>query len=477
MRALPRTIRTAVVGSVASLAVIASAPAALAAPGDWTQLSTFSAATSKPEMTNTAELTMARFADAAQIVWEGDTATGSSYFTAIVNGAGAIAAPSREVISNWQGLIKNPRLISLSGQRFLVFSGLNPGYTGAAYYATSADGLTWGVGPGSLSAANSVYAGYGNDAVDNAGTPVWVGQSSSMGGILWHAGISPSAPAPAGTDGHFALPCCGYDAATARDEATGVVWAAFYSNASGTTEKGVQVGQILPTPGAFAAAPGSITTNDYGVNSLDPGQRLAMTSRAGGGVYVAFTLGYPSPTGIRILELGTNRAMDIAASGRIGRISLTSDPAGRLWLVYADSNRIKAVHTNPAATQLGSIGSWGAPAGTETIWKSAALGSAGGVDIAASSDAGGKINAWYTQALRTLTVSASPGTVRRGHNVTIRVTDAGAPVAGVRVRFGSRSATTNAAGKATFRPTSRGTVRVTAKKAGFNDGSTGVRVR
>jgi hypothetical protein len=449
----------------------------MAAPGDWTQLSAYSSATTKPEMGNIAELTMARFGDSLQVLWPDETAAGSNYATAILNGAGQITTPAREAISGWDGLIKNPRLLSLAGQRFLVFSGLNPGFTGTAYYATSPDGLAWTVGPGSLAAANSVYAGYGNDAVDNAGTPVWAGQSSSMGGVLWHVGISPSAPAPAGTDGSFSLPCCGYNTALARDEATGVVWSAFYSNASGDTEKGIQVGQILPAATAFAPAPGSITTNDYGVNSSDPDQRVAMTSRPGGGVFIAFTLGYPSVTGIRILELGTNRSMDIAASGRINRVSLTSDPAGRLWLVYADDNRVKAVHTNPAATQLGAVGSWGAPRGTETMWRSAALGSAGGVDIAVSADAGRKINVWHTQAIRTLGVSATPTTVRRGRTVTFRVTDAGAPVAGAVVRFGSRTATTNAAGKATIRATARGSVRVTAKKSGFNAGSTGVRVR
>jgi hypothetical protein len=301
-------VRLLVIGAVAASVTIASTPAAMAAPGEWTQLSNFSAATSLPQMTNTAELTLARFGDSTQVVWPGEASAGSGYSTAILDGAGRVTTASTPVISNWSGVIKNPRLISLGGQRFLVFSGLNPGFTGAAYYATSADGVTWSVGPGSLSAANSVYAGYGNDAVDNAGTPVWAGQSSSSSGVNWHSGIAASAPAPAGTDGFFGLTgCCAYSTALARDEATGAVYTAFYSNASGSAEKGIQVGQILPTQGAFAQAPGSVTTNDYGTNSSSPDQRVAMTSRAGGGVYVAYGMGYPNVTGIRILEVGTGR--------------------------------------------------------------------------------------------------------------------------------------------------------------------------
>jgi hypothetical protein len=167
--------RAAAVGAAIGAVVLASAPGALAAPGDWTQLSTYSAATTQPQMSNTAEPTLAHFGASTQVVWPGETGTGSGYNTAVVDGAGHVTTASTPVISNWSGVIKNPRLISLGGQRFLVFSGLDPAHTGAAYYATSADGVTWSVGPGSLSAANSVYAGYGNDAVDNAGTPVWAG--------------------------------------------------------------------------------------------------------------------------------------------------------------------------------------------------------------------------------------------------------------------------------------------------------------
>jgi hypothetical protein len=470
--------RSAAIGAVVGAVALASAPAAFAGPGDWTQLSTFSAATSLPQMTNTAELTLARFGDSTQVIWPGDTSTGSGYNTAILDGAGRVTTASTPVISNWSGVIKNPRLIALGGQRFLVFSGLDPAHTGAAYYATSADGVTWAVGPGSLSAANSVYAGYGNDAVDNAGTPVWAGQSSSSSGVNWHSGIAATAPAPAGTDGFFGLSgCCAYSTALARDEATGAVYTAFYSNANGTTEKGIQIGQILPTQGAFAQAPGSVTTNDYGTNSSSPDQRVAMTSRAGGGVYVAYGMGYPNLTGIRILEVGTGRTMDIAASGRVGRISLTSDPAGRLWLVYAKDNKVKAIHTNRAATAFGAQGSWGAPRGTDTLWHTAAVGTTGGLDVVISSNGtDGKINVWHTQALRTLSVTAAVSHPRRGTTVTFTVTDAGDPVAGATVKFRGGSYRTNAAGKASVR-SSRGRFPVTAKKDGYNAGATSVRVR
>jgi hypothetical protein len=477
--------RTAAIGAVVGAVALASAPAALATPGQWTQLSTFSAATNLPKMANIDQPTAARFGSSLQVVWSGQGTSGSNYYTAIVDGAGHVSTPSHEIISNWAGVTENPRLIDIGGQRFLGFSGLQstttgaPYTSGAEYYATSADGATFALGAGALSATSSAYAAYGNDIVNNAGTPVWVGNAGTTSGVSWHAGIAASDPAPAGSDGHIGLTgCCAYSAAGARDEATGAVYAAFYSNSSGTTEQGVQVGQILPTQGAFAQAPGSVTTNDYGTNSISPDQRVAMTARAGGGVFVAYGMGYPNLTGIRVLEVGTGRTMDIAVSGRAGRIALTSDPAGRLWLVYAQDNKIRAIHTNKAATRFGAMGVWGAPRGTDTLWKTAAVGSSGGLDVVISSNGGdGKINVWHTQALRTLGINAVVTHPRRGTQVVFTVSDAGDPVAGATVKWRGSSYTTNASGQVSVHASSRGRFPVTAKKDGYNPGKTSVRVR
>jgi hypothetical protein len=62
--------------------------------------------------------------------------------------------------------------------------------------------------------------------------------------------------------------------------------------------------------------------------------------------------------------------------------------------------------------------------------------------------------------------------------VTLTVTDAGDPVSGATVRLGSRTGTTNAAGRVTLAaPGSPGRVTATATKGTYNRGSTTVRVR
>jgi hypothetical protein len=462
--------------------VAAGAPAAMAAPGDWTQLSTYSPATSLPRMSIIDQPSAARFGSDLQVVWSGQTASGYNYSTAIVNGAGNVTAPARPIISDWSSVTENARLISLGGQRFLAFGGLQstntgaPYTSGAEYYATSGDGQNFTLGAGTLSSSTTAYGAYGNDVLDNAGTPVWVGNPGTTNGISWQSGISPSDPSPAGTDGSFAVSgCCAYMAAGARDEATGAVYGAFYSNSSGTSEQGVQVGQILPTQGSFAQAPGSVTTNEYGTNSTSPAQRVALVGRAGGGVYAAYAMGYPSVKTIRIWQVGTSKTLDVPAL-RASAISMTADPSGRLWLTYIQASKVRVVHTNKAATQLGAVGIWGAPKGKSDLWKTASSATDGTLDvITTASGADEKVNVWHTQALRTLSIKASPSTAKRGSAVTFAVTDAGDPVAGVQVKFGGRTASTDASGKAKITSSSGG--KATAKKAGYNDGKTSVRMR
>ena len=157
---------------------------------------------------------------------------------------------------------------------------------------------------------------------------------------------------------------------------------------------------------------------------------------------------------------------------------MTAEPDGRLWIVWEQGNKVKAVHTNAAGTRFGSVGTWASPRGTEYLWHTAAAGTAGGAGVAITATTQYAINVWHTNITRTLTIKASPASARRGSGVTFTVTDAGDPVAGATVRFGTRSGTTNGSGRVTINaPGSSGRVKATARKGGYNPGSTTVRVR
>ncbi|MDO8731122.1 MAG: hypothetical protein Q7L55_00865 [Actinomycetota bacterium] len=480
MRTAPRFASVTLTVALAAAIAAGTAPAALAAPGDWTQVSQISSATRYPAVANIAEPTIAWFGSSLQVIWpQKQSSSKEAYSTAILGADGRITTAARPVFAEWDTITKNPTLISLGGQRFLSFSGLNAGRTGAQYFANSGDGVTWDVSTGSMSETQSAYASYGSDAIDNAGTPVWVGNPGTTTGIRWHVGTSPSNPAPAGSDGKYSLAgCCGYDAAAARDEATGGVYAAFYSNSSATTENGVQVGQILPGSTGWRQAPGSAQIENGHASSSDPDQQIAMVGRPGGGVYAAYGMGYPTKKAIRILNVITGATLDLPRTSGVSSIALSAEPDGRLWMTWREGTKVMAVHTNAAATRLGAVGNWGAPGGTENLWKSAIAGASGGASIVFTATTQNAINVWHTQVTRTLSVTAAPSSVRRGGHVTFTVTDAGDPVAGAQVRFGARNATTNAAGKATISaPGSRGRVQATARKGVYNPGTTSVRVR
>ncbi len=470
--------RAIATGVIAGAVVIAGAPAALAAPGDWTRVSQLSSAANYPSVSNSDEPTLAWFGGSLQVLWpQKQSSSKEAYFTAILDRNGRVTTAARPVFGDWDKVTENPTLISLGGQRFLSFSGLNPGRTGAQYFATSGDGLTWDVSTGSMSETQSAYASYGSDALDNAGTPVWIGNASSTTGVRWQVGTSLSNPAPAGTDQSYTLSgCCAYDAAAARDAATGAVYGAFYSNSSATTEKGIHVGQILPNSAGWRQAPGSVTVNDYGTNSIDPDQQVAMVGRPGGGVYVAYGKGYPTRKAIRILNVTTGATMDITRVKNPRTIAMSAEPDGRLWLTWREGTEIKAVHTNAAATRLGAIGSWAAPRGTDYLWHTVIAGTTRGASIVVTATTRSAINVWHTRVTRTLSLTG-PATARSGSLVTFTVTDAGDPVSRVTVNFGGRTSTTNRAGKATFSASAPGTIRTTATKIGYNAGGTSVLVR
>lgn len=475
-----RTARGALAATAAAAITIGLAPAALAAPGDWTNLSNTTSATTYPEVGNIYEPTQAWFGPSVQVLWLQKLATNQQgYFTAVLDSQGRVTTGSTAAFPAWETLTDNPTLISLGGQRFLSFSGLNPGRSGAQYFATAPDATSFAVSPGSMSETQSAYAAYGSDAIDNAGTPVWVGNAGSTSGIRWHVGTSPTNPAPAGSDQSYNLSgCCAYNAAAARDAATGAVYAAFYSNSSATTENGIQVGQILPGAAGWRQAPGSTEVEDGRASSSDPDQKVAMVGRPGGGVFVAYGMGYPTPSSIRILNVVTGATLDIPRAKDARKIALSAEPDGRLWLTWSEGRKVKAVHTNAAATRLGAIGTWGAPRGTETFWRSSIAGTAGGASVVWTATTQNRINVWHTMVSRTLSVSADPGAVRRGGRVTFTVTDAGDPVSGASVKFGSTTRTTNGAGKVTIAaPRSGGSVKATARKGAYNPGVTSVRLR
>lgn len=412
-RARPRRVLLSSTAAAASALVVGTcllgAPPAGAAAGDWTRLSAPARGTDYPQVQAQDSLTVARFGTSVQVAWtEHATADTEALLTATVNGSGRVTRPARAILTGWSQL-GLPRLISLHGERFLGFTGVRnqgsdrPYSVGSAYATTSPDGSRWSLGTGSLSASTSAWYAWGADLIDDAGTPVWAGTPPATGGIpgaqglTWHVGLSDTIPAPPGSDGSLALgACCAYSTGLARDPVSGDVYAAFRSSSPLAAEFGVLVGRILPTPGPFTAAPES-GLFDGSAYSTGDGVRVALAARPQGGVFLAYPVGYPEVRVVRLLDIASGTSRDITVTGDVRNVALSADPAGRLWLSWTQGTQLRVVHTNPAATALGSVRFWRPPPGTTDVRTAATSAGPRGLDVVLTASRGLQTAVWHTR--------------------------------------------------------------------------------
>ena len=131
-----------------------------------------------------------------------------------------------------------------------------------------------------------------------------------------------------------------------------------------------------------------------------------MTARPGGGVFVAYRVGYPSTDYIRVLNL-VNGATDGSGSAGARNISMSAGADGRLWPAWVDGTADDR-QSNPPATVMGAAGSWSAPRRASTLedGRVSRLGHGG---CRAHRLMGGQINTWNTVINRTLSIDPDPG--------------------------------------------------------------------
>jgi hypothetical protein len=252
---------------------------------------------------------------------------------------------------------------------------------------------------------------------------------------------------------------------TAVDDVSGQAFVAYHSNVTGAS--GLFVRQITPSLGAPQRAPNLLTGRDF----LAPDHRVPLVARRGGGVYFAYCTGYPRCLQVRLWRVG-GRAIVVATGRDIEDVNLARGPEGRLWVMWQDSGRLRATRTNTAASKSGAIVNVPSPPGTSSMWDVFGEGAVGPLDLLAHVTAQGGLATWHRQVLPGLTLKCTP----KRTGATCRVTDAGAPVAGAKIRAGGKSATTAGSGIASLTLAS-GRYSVTVAKAGYSPASARVRVR
>jgi hypothetical protein len=250
-------------------------------------------------------------------------------------------------------------------------------------------------------------------------------------GTIAHVGLDPAV-----ANAELQGPCCGYQTAVAADEATGDVYAAWYSNAKGG--EGTYVQKVKPS-GPRLLAPGSVTTFGGQPASIPADQVTAVSGRTGG-VYAAYLAGYPTAKTVDLWPVGAAKPSAAVAAPGATHVALAKGPRGRLWLMWARNGRIYAARTNRAATRVGTPIAVAPPPSTDTVFKTAGERPLGPLDLLTLvQQKDGSHSTWHTQVLPRLTIARLS---RQGTRLVVAVTDVGDPVAGASVTLGGKRAAT-----------------------------------
>jgi hypothetical protein len=249
----------------------------------------------------------------------------------------------------------------------------------------------------------------------------------------------------------------GYEPGIAFDRASGQLVVAWYSNGTGHTgiyADGIDQSTGQPT-GTPALMPG---TSDILAGPYSG--RTPIAARAGGGLFVAYSNGYPAHTQLLLWRVGAGASTVLEhSSTEVNSVGVAADPSGRLWVFWSttpsttDTPIVFARRSNPSATAWGATVAVKPPAGASTSWNLVGDGQAGRLDLLGSFSLGTSSTAatWATQVLPGLTLSAAPSLLHAGAKhataVTFTVTDAGQPVKGAVVHVGHAHGSTNAKGK------------------------------
>jgi len=428
-------------------AAVLPASAAAGPPGTWTRLT-------DPATGGTTEWSsFARTGDGVlHVAWRrgnvADPNRDDLVHTPVApNGAAAASTP---IVTSW-GIIGRSAIVAdpAVGLRVLV-GGQATTTTGAPNEwlstATSADGgATWALSAADV--ARGVLANEGPTAavVDPTGAVF-----SVFGAVRVHRGLV--APADSETIPSFQARCCGGYANLAATE-SGQVWLAWHSAGNDAASRGILYQAVDPATGG----PSGASARAARATREPPRQPVALAAlRTRPGVLLA----YPTPAGrLEVLDVVSGAVRPQGAGRGNSKVALAADGTGRAWLAWRTRDgRIAARRSNVGATAWGAIVRVPPARGTSTVSTLVASAQDDRLDLVAqlqvlrgsSPDTG--TAAWHTQVRPGLTLVVAPSSVRSatGGVVRFRVLDAGDPVAGARVRVGSRTRVTDAAGRASL---------------------------
>ena len=418
------------------------------APGTWTRIT-------EPTGRNIDQVAHVRTPDGVlHVAWaEEKPGLNATLWHQGIRPNGSVAGPKAPIVNGFNALGNPDLVVTPDGGLRVFFGGLGQSPNNALNTATApASGAAWTLQIGKAAQDSSAYASPSGAGTTSDATPV-----SAWGttfGTRAHIGVDATA-----ADITLQTSCCGYYPDVATADAPGQVVVGWFSNA--TKEAGLYT-QTISAAGPVGPrlyVPGSASADR--ASSLGVDQRMAITQRAGGGVYVAYGAGYPTFRSVNLWRNGAARpVISIPAIGAQD-VNISAAPDGRLWLMWHLQETISVTRTNKAATRIGPIIAVKPPPQATTIWKVSGDGSLGQLDLFASATTPGSTATWHTQVRPALALLARGGKV-----LSFVVTDAGDPVAGAKIAVGGRTLTTNSVGRAQV-DLRKGTFTAIAKAPGY----------
>ncbi len=436
---------------------------------------------------------VARWGSKLLVTWQQATAADlNAINTRVLGSNGKPTGPTANVVT-WYGATTDPQPLILGGVPTIAFGGqrstdITDPYDGGMYFAQAANGATWGLGSGALTQDLSAYGDYGFGVVDDGtGQPITAGAYSSTDHVTVHYGLVSAQPGPDLVTGSTGAAT---EVNLARDPRTGAAWALWYSGVQDDAQQGIRAAQVWPAIGpVLPPAPLSTVAVEGSRHSLDPGQDVSVTGRTGGGVWAAYTSGWPLSHKVVLWHVGTSTTLTLNTPGNAEYTGISAGPGGRLWVWWLQGQTLYAVRTNPSVTRFGVVRAVRSPATEgQAPTRTTGDGSRGPLDavinvIGKDKNASGDPTAeiFSTRILEGLKVAVSPAKVSyaNGGRVVVRVTDAGVPVPGVAVRVGTSVGHSNAKGVVSFvvaRHSAKGGHLVSASAPGWWPGSTTFRV-
>jgi hypothetical protein len=447
--------------------------------GKWTRLTPLTQA-------NIAEPGYARTDDdSLQVLWVVPNAANSAHqdlFRSNITSNGTLIG-SNPVETDWLG-ISSPALVTEEGGLHLdaFFGGQmndqpNSASTGLIQTFSEDRGEQWQRLPGTRAEGGGVESS--PMAATRLGDVFWQAWGGSGYGVFTHRGVQKSV-ASVNVHDRIGGGCCGYDTNIAGDPASDVVKVVWYSNTS-------------DTPGVWSQGLDPATGNPVGEPARMPGtesasqlsDRTPLAVLSGGGIFAA----YPSGPNVLVWRVGEGSSRKVGVNvASVAGTTLAATADNRLWLAWSANvggvRRVVARRSNAGATKWGQPVTVKPPPGTTTFWSLYGEGNPGGVlDVLALVTTSGGIATWHSQVEPGLTLTASPAKVKRSKKtkVQFKVTDAGDPVKGAKVKAAGKSGKTGAGGTVSLKLGKFGKkaklVIAKATHDGYAPGQTGVVVK